>query len=58
MWTYNREDKKYNLYLVLSKNFMKYYFVSLNYNYIKNSSNTGLYDFTRHVYGISMGFKF
>ncbi len=58
LWPYNREDKKYNLYLVLSKNFMKYYFASINYNFIKNSSNTGLYDFKKHVYGINIGFKF
>ena len=58
LWPYNREDKKYNLYLVLSKNFMKYYFASINYNFIRNSSNTALYDFKKHVYGINLGFKF
>jgi len=58
LWPYNREDRRYNLYLVLSKNFMKSYFASASYNYIKNESNTALYEYTKRNYGISVGFKY
>lgn len=53
-----RTDVKYNLYGVLSRNFSKSYFGSVSYNYIRNESNTDLYDFDKHVYGLSFGFKY
>ncbi|MFC1533549.1 tetratricopeptide repeat protein [Thermodesulfobacteriota bacterium] len=58
LWPYNREDRKSNLYAVLSKKFLKRYFASISYNYLKNSSNTALYDYDKHVYGINIGLKF
>jgi hypothetical protein len=33
-------------------------YLSLNYNYIKNSSNDYYYDYTNQIYAISLGFDF
>ncbi len=53
-----RKDRKHNFYAVISKNFWKRYFASLSYNWIKNRSNTELYEFDKNIFGFSMGFKF
>ena len=53
-----RKDIKHNFYFVLSKNFWKRYFASINYNYIRNDSNTDLYTFDKYVYGFNMGVRF
>jgi tetratricopeptide (TPR) repeat protein len=55
---YLRKDKRYNVYVVLSRNFAKRYFASLYYNFIDNQSNTALYDYDKNVYGFSIGVKF
>lgn len=55
---FNRTDKRYNLYMVLSRNFSKYCFASLSYNFIDNQSNTELYDFDKNVWAFNIGFKF
>ncbi|MBW1806463.1 MAG: tetratricopeptide repeat protein, partial [Deltaproteobacteria bacterium] len=57
-WIFDREDERHSLYMVVSKNFRERYFASFKYNYVKNMSNTALYDYTKHLYGISMGFKY
>ena len=56
--SYLRTDKKYNLYMVVSRSFLKRYFASLSYNSIMNESNTDLYDFEKYIYAFTMGFKF
>jgi hypothetical protein len=33
-------------------------YLSLNYNYIKNSSNDYYYDYANQIYAISLGFDF
>lgn len=53
-----RTDKRGNFYTVLSRNFSKHCFASISFNYIRNESNTDLYDFTKFVYGFNIGFKF
>ncbi|MBN2062657.1 MAG: tetratricopeptide repeat protein [Deltaproteobacteria bacterium] len=58
LWPYNREDKKYNFYAVLSKNFGERYFASINYNFLKTDSNTDLYSFKKHLFGFNLGVKF
>lgn len=55
---YDRRDKRHNLYLVLSRNFSKNLFASISYNWIKNDSNTELYDFDKYVCAFNIGFKF
>ena len=58
LWTANREDDRHNFYMVLSRNFLKNYFASVYFNWSKNDSNTDIYDFTKEIYGLSLGFKF
>jgi tetratricopeptide (TPR) repeat protein len=53
-----RSDKKYNLYVALSRNFFKRYFATVSSNWIDNQSNTELYDFEKYVYGIHIGLKY
>jgi len=58
LYTKDRKDTRHSFYAVLSRNFLKYYFASLYYNYISNDSNADLYDFDRSIYGLSVGVKF
>ena len=53
-----RTDTKHNYYAVLSRNFTKNCFASIHYNLIDNRSNTGLYDFEKYTYGLTIGVKF
>jgi hypothetical protein len=53
-----RRDLRHNFYTVLSRNFNKYYFASVSFNYIDNDSTVDLYDFEKYVYAFNMGFKF
>jgi hypothetical protein len=53
-----REDDRYNFYIVLSRNFCKHFFASASYNWIRNESNTDLYDFTKQVWGLNAGIRF
>jgi tetratricopeptide (TPR) repeat protein len=54
----HRKDNRHNFYTVLSRNFGKYYFTSVSFNYIDNESTVGLYDFDKFIYNLSVGFKF
>ena len=54
----DRTDKRYNYYVVLSRNFSKNLFASISYNFINNESNTDLYDFDKDVWAFNVGFKF
>jgi tetratricopeptide (TPR) repeat protein len=58
LYTKDRKDTRHSFYAVLSRNFLKYYFASLYYNYISDDSNADLYDFDRNIYGLSVGVKF
>jgi len=54
----DRSDRRHNFYTVLSRNFGRYYFTSVSFNYIDNDSTVDLYDFEKYVYGLNVGFKF
>lgn len=51
----NRLDNRYALTFSLSQTFKKYYFVSLNYNYTDNSSNTQLFTYDKNMVGLNFG---
>lgn len=53
-----RTDKIHNVYVVLSRNFLKYYFASLTFNWIRSDSTVGYYDYDRIIYGFHMGVRF
>jgi len=53
-----RTDKIHNLYVVLSRNFLKNFFASLTFNWIRNDSTVPYYDYDRVIYGFHMGVKF
>lgn len=58
LWPFDRKDDRHNFFVVLSRNISKNLFASLSYNLIKDDSNTELYDFDKHVWGLNVGFKF
>jgi len=58
LYTQERDDKRHSFYAVLSQNFLRHFFASLHYSYLKNDSNAALYEFDRSVYGLSVGVKF
>lgn len=56
-----RNDKQYSIGASLEiglGEILSGLFLSLNYNYIRNSSNDYYYDYTNQVYAISLGFDF
>jgi hypothetical protein len=53
-----RKDTRHNFYAVLSRNFAKYWYASLYYNYIDNQSNTEIYDFDKYIFGFNLGLRF
>ena len=53
----DRRDTKHSFYMTLTRNFLKRFFGSLSLNYIRNNSNTDLYDFDKYVLGFHLGVK-
>ena len=53
-----RRDKRHNVYMALTRNFTARWFSSLTYNYIVNSSNTDLYDFSKTIFGLNVGLRY
>lgn len=53
----DRRDNKHNLYATITRNFLRRFFGSLSFNYIRNNSNTDLYDFDKYVFGFHLGAK-
>lgn len=54
----NRVDGQIKAGLVVTKYIAKNYFVNLNYQYIKNLSNSPIYRYDQHTATISVGFQF
>lgn len=56
--TDHRKDQWFTASVALSQTFYKNYFVSAYYSYIRNDSNTPLFDFDKHVAGVNFGVNF
>ena len=57
-WSYDREDKRHNLYIGLTKGLWKQVFGTVYFNWLDNDSNTELYEFNKTIYGFSIGVRF
>jgi tetratricopeptide (TPR) repeat protein len=54
----NRADQRYTASIAVSQTFYKHYFVSATYTYIRNASNTPLFDYDKYLVGINFGTNF
>ena len=50
-----RADKRFSLMVVLSKTFGEIYSISPSFTYLRNDSNTAIYDYDKHVIGLNFG---
>ncbi len=57
-FTGDREDERHNFYAGLTRNFSKYCFGTIYFNYINNDSNTPFYEFDKTIYGLQVGVKY
>jgi hypothetical protein len=58
LYTEDRKDKRRAFTAVLSQQFYKYFFASIEFNYTDNNSNAELYTFDKETYAFNMGFSF
>ncbi len=54
----DREETRHTLAAVISQNFLKHYFAALEAAYIRNDSNSALYDFDKTTITLSLGVQF
>lgn len=57
-FTGDRKDERHNFYAGLSRNFSRYCFGTLYFNYVDNDSNTPFYEFNKTIYGLQVGVKY
>ncbi len=57
-FTGDREDERHNFYAGITRNFSKYCFGTLYFNYIDNDSNTPFYKFDKTILGLQVGIKY
>jgi hypothetical protein len=54
----DRADNRYTATLALTQSFAKHFFVSASYTYIRNQSNTPIFDYEKMLGGVTFGVKF
>lgn len=54
----DRADNRYTATLALTQSFAKHFFVSASYTFIRNQSNTPIFDYEKMLGGVTFGVKF
>ncbi|MDP2644971.1 MAG: porin family protein [Desulfobacterales bacterium] len=58
LFSADREDERHVVNAILSRKFLKHFFVSLEYTRIDNNSNLALYDFEKNIFAVNTGTAF
>lgn len=50
-----REDDRYTVTAMASQSFMKRFFASTSFSYVRNKSNTSLFEYDKYTFGVDLG---